>query len=261
MIRISPNFLQVFPTTQQQMNFCTFNKNAISELIQKVETSLFSSSVKGRIFLGHSGTVLSLLPWGPLLYTGSEDTKIRLFNHVNGACIDVLSGHQGGVRRLNKIHGNLLIKSSDDKTSKLWSVVDRKCVFTEENSKKKSDEIAIPHDHILFTVQGSDIHIRDQTKKTKIGLLQEHTKPISCLTVQGSILFSGSKDGAIKIWNWRSQTCINTLPLLSTGAVTSLAVQDNKLFVGYNHGYIEEWFFNGSKKDTTFLDKLFTKII
>lgn len=57
-----------------------------------------------------------------ILISGSNDSKIRLWNLKNGSIIKTLTGHTRNVRCLLLYDKNTLISGSDDKTIRIWNL-------------------------------------------------------------------------------------------------------------------------------------------
>jgi len=62
---------------------------------------------------------LAILPTGSLA-SGSDDKKIKIWNTLNGANLNTLSGHTGSVNTLVLIPDGTLASGSSDKTIKIW---------------------------------------------------------------------------------------------------------------------------------------------
>ena len=65
------------------------------------------------------------------LASGSEDRTVRLWNIVEGTCINVLKGHDNWVQSVAFAkNGEILGSGSDDQTVKLWNTVSGECFMT-----------------------------------------------------------------------------------------------------------------------------------
>lgn len=82
---------------------------------------------------GHRFAVLCLATVGNLIFSGSEDTTIRVWRREEGSCyhecLSVLDGHRGPVRCLaaclemeKVVMGFLVYSASLDQTFKVWRV-------------------------------------------------------------------------------------------------------------------------------------------
>ncbi|OLQ00909.1 Myosin heavy chain kinase B [Symbiodinium microadriaticum] len=75
------------------------------------------------ILAGHNGFVLSLCTVGDVLFTGSQDCNIMIWDLNNLQYIGTLPGHRGFVKCMVATLGRkLLCSGSQDKTIKIWSL-------------------------------------------------------------------------------------------------------------------------------------------
>ncbi|CAE7550951.1 mhkB [Symbiodinium sp. CCMP2592] len=75
------------------------------------------------ILAGHNGFVLSLCTVGDVLFTGSQDCNIMIWDLNNLQYIGTLPGHRGFVKCMVATLGRkLLCSGSQDKTIKVWSL-------------------------------------------------------------------------------------------------------------------------------------------
>ncbi|MBS0607580.1 MAG: hypothetical protein JSR57_11570, partial [Verrucomicrobia bacterium] len=84
--------------------------------------------------------------------------------------------------------------------------------------------------------------IWDIATGNELHTLAGHQDAISCLMVKDGILFSGSYDSRIKIWDIESGTELKTLS--NESPVYSLTVKDEMLFSSSRDSKIKIWNFN-----------------
>lgn len=115
--------------------------------------------------------ILSLAVSGSRLYSGSDDSTIKIWNipfdKTSLEPIDVLVGHNASVNAL-VISSPRLYSASSDKTIKIWDITE------------------YPDNYV---------------NTSPIATLNDHECAISVLLVNKNQLFSGSIDGIIKVWN------------------------------------------------------------
>jgi len=108
---------------------------------------------------------ISFNPQGDILASAGWDTKIKLWNPINGQIIRTLTGHKDAVNSIAfSPDGQILASGSNDMTIKLWEI----------NTGKE-----------ICTLKG-------------------HTGFVNCVAFSpdGQVLASGSNDKTIKIWRW-----------------------------------------------------------
>ena len=72
------------------------------------------------------------------------------------------------------------------------------------------------------------------------GQLEGHYNWVRCIEAEDGILYSGSDDKTIKMWDIATRKCISTLPS-KEGAVHSLLVHDGKLYAGNSSNELKLW--------------------
>lgn len=69
---------------------------------------------------------------GNKIVSASTDGTARLYNTMTGACLHVLSGHEGEISKVAfNPHGSKVITASSDKTCRLWDVETGDCMQSE----------------------------------------------------------------------------------------------------------------------------------
>ena len=89
-------------------------------MLTKFDTK--SSRVKG----------LAFHPKRPWILASLHDGIVQLWDYRNGTCIERFAGHEGPVRGLD-VHPSgqpLFVSGGDDYLIKVWSLAQRKCLFT-----------------------------------------------------------------------------------------------------------------------------------
>jgi F-box/WD-40 domain protein MET30 len=99
-----------------------------------IERNWRKGSCAIQVLEGHTDAITCLQfdeslasPAFPVLMTGSWDRTVRIWNMETGACINILRGHQRGVRAL-QFDSTKLITGSMDATLKIWSWRTGECV-------------------------------------------------------------------------------------------------------------------------------------
>jgi len=165
---------------------------------------------------GHTQDVLSLL----LLSTNniasaSEDKNIKIWNWKDGNCLKTLTGHTELVWGIIELPNKLLVSGSGDKTLKIW---DTQCI--ESSASKTIDNgsycycLLLLGGDMIASVSDSIINVFDLFNwEAKPKQMVGHTEKIwdIKLNPDGNKLFSASEDKSLKIWNWKSLECLETV--------------------------------------------------
>jgi WD40 repeat protein len=95
----------------------------------------WKNATLSRFAEGHTGRVKTLLINGRLIFSGSSDGTIRIWDMTTGRCKGVLDvkGHKGPIHLLAiSEDGKTLFSGSHDKTVKAWDLSDNTCIDTLE---------------------------------------------------------------------------------------------------------------------------------
>ncbi|KAG1754210.1 WD40 repeat-like protein [Suillus lakei] len=141
-----------------------------------------------RCLRGHTRAVRALQFDEAKLITGSMDRTIRVWNWRNGECIRTLEGHTEGVVCLN-FDSNVLASGSVDTTVKVWNF--------------RTGE--------AFTLRGhhdwvNSVRLWESEGPADVEMACGSSgEPRIC---QGTLLFSASDDGTIRLWDLARRTCV-----------------------------------------------------
>ena len=89
------------------------------------ERTMDTMAELGRTMEGHTGTVFSVCVSadGSRLFSGSTDSKIKVWDVATGACVQTLEGHTYGVISMCvSADGSRLFSGSYDNTIKVWNI-------------------------------------------------------------------------------------------------------------------------------------------
>lgn len=184
-----------------------------------------------------------------LLISGSEDGCVRvwslfmIFDDVRRQQVshlyeysftehtlrvtDIVIGYGGG--------NAIIVSASEDRTCKVWSLSKgrllRNVVFP-----SIIDAIAIdPGEHVFYagsrdgkiyiTALNAESSPSDNYGLHIIGSLTDQSKPVTCLaySAEGNLLFSGSEDGMIRVWDVKTQN-ITRMFRHSKGPVNNIVI-------------------------------------
>jgi len=269
-----------------------------------------------RTLEGHSGGIVSLNFDSNVLASGSADATVKIWNFRNGECF-TLRGHHDWVNSLqlwdgpgtantavgrpNRTDvtipdidpGKMLFSASDDGTIKLWDLTLRTCIQTFtghvgqvqsiklslaecdlEKEKPSSDEItseasaigrgsspsgSISSDDSMESISGSTprsgpktilfsgsldntIKVWDIETGKTTNTMFGHVEGVWSIANDRLRIVSSSHDRTIKVWNREDGKCMSTL-VGHRAAVTCLSLGEDKIVSGSDDGDIRIWNF------------------
>ncbi|CEH12471.1 U5 snRNP-specific protein-like factor and related proteins [Ceraceosorus bombacis] len=167
------------------------------------------------ILTGHSKAVTSLT-WSkvapahtPVLFSGSADGTLIVWEVLSGTKVRRLRGHKGIVNCVASTRSfpQLLVSGADDGSVLIW-------FWQEESRPREAIQVGYPVTAVEFSEDGSqvyvagldnDVHIYDLTQKSILYTLRGHTDTVLSISLspQGTHLASSSSDGSIRIWDVR----------------------------------------------------------
>lgn len=151
---------------------------------------------------GHARGIRALQFDGAILITGSMDNTMRIWNWRTGQCIRTLAGHTDGVISLN-YDKNVLASGSADSTIKVWNFRDASC-FTLRGHRDWVNTV------VLWDSLSTDASSPASTSNgstSPLGKSSQATSPSSNIDA-GKMLFSGSDDGTIRLWDLNKRECV-----------------------------------------------------
>ncbi|WVR09024.1 hypothetical protein IAU60_006084 [Kwoniella sp. DSM 27419] len=166
-----------------------------------------------RVLRGHTRAVRCLQFDQMLLFTGGMDGTVRMWNWRAGECLRVMDGHSDGVISLH-YNGYLLASGSADTTIQVCNFrsgskftlrghaewVNSVVLWDGKTSPSDIDPTAPP----AFTQA-----VSSRCSKARSPALG-NDEPAQPDIEPGTMLFSASDDGTIKLWDLVEQTCIRT---------------------------------------------------
>lgn len=208
---------------------------------------------------------VAISPNNKILATGSLDKTIKIWDLTSGQLIETIAGHNHSVMAVAISPDSKILASScnmafNDGTIKLWDLDTYKLRQTLENSLAtfRVNSLAFsPDGQYLASTHISPYIFSNPTikfwhlptGKARISL-KGHGWEVNSLAFSkdGYYLISGGFDGAINIWNWRSEKLLKTLnrpspsePVealvshfdTSVGTIQTIAISpDGKTFAG-----------------------------
>lgn len=181
------------------------------------------------------------------LYSGSTDGTLRTWDCRTGQCVDVTNL---GAEITSLISEGPWIFVGMKDTVKAWHI-STAAPFTLDGPKGQVHAMIVAKDTHTLLAGAEDGVIsawRGSSEANSpfklVASLCGHTKSVVCLAVGGSkMLYSGSRDQTIKVWDLDTFECTMTLNA-HTDAVTSLICWDKFLLSGSSDCTIKVWFQN-----------------
>jgi WD40 repeat protein len=168
--------------------------------------------------LGHTDAVNSVAfsPDGQLLFSGSTDNTIKVWDVASGRELRSLSSSAGQVNAIAVSYdGNLLASGGDDAIVKLWDVATGRLVQRFVGHSKGVLCLAFSPDgkQVVSGSRDNALKLWDLATGQELRTLSGHTNDVYAVafTPDGVRIASGSADHAIKIWNSKTGQEIRTL--------------------------------------------------
>mmetsp|Transcript_48045 Transcript_48045/g.134140 ORF Transcript_48045/g.134140 Transcript_48045/m.134140 type:complete len:590 (-) Transcript_48045:97-1866(-) len=171
------------------------------------------------ILAGHAGFVLSLCTVGDVLFTGSQDCNIMIWDLNNLQYIGTLPGHRGFVKcMVATLSRKLLCSGSQDRTIKVWSLDTFSSTKTlhghsgEVNALTILEGVSIPA--LISGSEDKSIRVWDLSSLAILATLEQaHGGSVFALRpLEGGLFLSASRDRTMKVWTaatWQARRTLN----------------------------------------------------
>ncbi|WRT70697.1 uncharacterized protein IL334_007695 [Kwoniella shivajii] len=187
------------------------------------------------LLAGHSQAVRALATHGRICVSGSYDMTVRVWDIVKGTCIHVLTGHEAKVYSIvYDQYRNRCASGSMDNTVKVWDVVTGDCLHTLTGHTSLVGLLGISPNYMVSAAADASLRIWDPETLQLRNTLASHGGAITCFQHDETKVVSGS-DGALKLWDIRSGTCIRDL-VVGISSVWQVAFNGNLLVAASNRG-------------------------
>ena len=183
----------------------------------------------------HRHVVTCLLFDGDKILTGSDDTKINVYDTKTGALKNRLEGHEGGVWAL-QYDGDTLVSGSTDRSVRVWDISTGRClhVFQGHTSTVRclvilnpvqvdtaadGTPIMMPKEPLIITgsrdstlrvwklpqpgepsVKQAGPPANDHDNRYFLRTLSGHHNSVRAIAAHGDTLISGSYDCTVRVW-------------------------------------------------------------
>eukprot|EP00440_Ansanella_granifera_P033133 gb/GFBE01035950.1/.p1 GENE.gb/GFBE01035950.1/~~gb/GFBE01035950.1/.p1 ORF type:complete len:463 (+),score=51.61 gb/GFBE01035950.1/:1-1389(+) len=159
--------------------------------------------------------------------TASNDATAKLWNSMEGDCLQTFEGHSGRVYSVSlSPDGTLVLTSSHDETAKLWSAEDGACLLTLRGHTGAVHFAAFSYDGAFVITLADDG--AGKVWNVRCGECI-HTFHGNAGAVVNSIAFSpvgesvltAAADGTARLWSISGKTCLETLSMAHDDSVNS----------------------------------------
>ncbi|KAH3767763.1 protein serine/threonine kinase [Pelomyxa schiedti] len=164
------------------------------------------------VFKGHTKSITAIrcnYTRDPRVFTGSRDKNIKIWDLKKTRSVNTITGHRGTVTCLDFVtsesSGYSLLSGSEDKTIRIW-YLNADC----------------------------------QTKRDS-QIIGKHKGSVTCLSVDGTRLVTGSLDTTLVLWDLQTLTALSTLGTKLETAPLSVTFHSDVIAAGYRDGLIRLW--------------------
>jgi len=129
-------------------------------------------------------------------------------------CVKSFEAHDDKIVSLIELYNGSIVSGSIDGIIKIWDINSQQCLRIFHESGKVICMLEFEPGKLLTGTDENEIHLWDinSPQKNVLHSFKGHMLWINCLVKCDKNFFaSGSNDSDIKIWNWQSKQCINTL--------------------------------------------------
>jgi len=184
------------------------------------------------ILAGHTGHVLSLCTVGDVLFTGSQDCSIMIWDLNNLQFIGTLPGHRGFVKCMAAtLPRKMLCSGSQDKTIKVWSLESFSSTKTLYGHTSDVNTLSVLEGQEVLVSGGEDRSIRvwDLTTLSLLANLEQahHSGVFTTAQLDNGFFLSASRDRTVKVWLAQTWQARRTLNPPHFDGVSDLAVGTN----------------------------------
>jgi len=201
------------------------------------------------LLAGQTKPIVSLCTVGDVLFTGSQDSTIMIWDMNNLQYIGTLPGHEGSVKCMTAtLARKLLFSGSADKSIKVWSLESFSSTKTflghvgEVNALLLTEQSQQP----MLVSGGEDHSIRvwDLTSMSlHVTLEHAHRGGVFVLKqLSAGTFLSGGRDHLIKAWStlWQAQRTLST-PHLEAVCDLAIGTQTGRFFSSSRDRCIRKW--------------------
>ncbi|OMJ85427.1 hypothetical protein SteCoe_13270 [Stentor coeruleus] len=192
-------------------------------------------SFYGNLVSGHVDEVTSFLSRNDILYTGSKDYTIRIWDLKEHKQLYMLEGHTSAVTCLIlTANSKFLISSSWDSTIRIWNLEYKILIGVLRGHTDWVTSIQIsPDEKTLYSSsRDSTVRVWDLISLTQKAVLKDHDSFVWSIDVSsnGNYAISGSSDKKVIIWDLKTLTSKIEIPN-HNGMINNVAFSGDGEFI------------------------------
>lgn len=149
----------------------------------------------------HTRAVKCLYVLGNYLFSGSNDQQVLVWSLQTQSVLTNLQGHEGWIKSLVGI-GSTLFSGSHDETIRVWDLNTLQCQHTLKAKDKVEALLATPQ--ALFSASGDYLEVWDGASYSLASSINARTS-VLCLARHGPRVFCGSIGNHLKVWSCEAQ--------------------------------------------------------
>ena len=179
--------------------------------------------------------------------TVAQDGVLAIHELSSSTTIHRVNAHTQIINCLLMEHiGNneFIITGSDDRTAKVWHLINGNLIHTLSGHTKAVKSIAVVNEFIITGSLDSTIIVWNFSSGSRFKTLEGHLADIWCIAVLpgGKELVSGSKDDYLKVWSIEEGRCLQTLEGHSSWVSCVATLPSSGLIIsGSNDKSIKIW--------------------
>lgn len=183
------------------------------------------------ILSGHVGSVSCLALCGEFILSASQGKDIIVWQQPDLRLFAKFGQGDGSVKALATV-GNKVFTAHQDSRIRVWKVS-----RSSENVFKLVDTLPTKKDYLgKFMKQSNYVVTRRHHKRLWI----EHSDSISCLVVHNGLVYSGSWDKTLKVWNVCDLKCLESIKA-HDDAINGLVACKGIVYSASADGKIKAW--------------------
>ncbi|XLU93125.1 hypothetical protein S245_007477 [Arachis hypogaea] len=184
------------------------------------------------VLSGHVGSVSCLALCGEFILSASQGKDIIVWQQPDLRLFAKFGQGDGSVKALASI-GNKVFTAHQDSRIRVWKVS-----RSSENVFRLVDTLPTTKDYLgKFMKQSNYVQTRRHHKRLWI----EHADSISCLTVHNGLIYSGSWDKTLKVWNLSDLKCLESIKAHDDAINGLVACRRGIVYSASADGKIKAW--------------------